>query len=53
MVILDSMMVLLYHNVFDGFVQLQVLKTKHGALAESHFGFNNIMKLIFLDYWFP
>jgi hypothetical protein len=33
--------------VLDGFIQLQVFKTKFGALAKSDFGFNNTMKLIF------
>lgn len=48
MLILDSKMVFLYHDVLDGFIQHQVFKTKLGALGKSHFGFNNIMKLIFL-----
>jgi hypothetical protein len=34
----------------EGFVQLQVLATKHNTLVVAHFGFNKTMELMSCDY---
>jgi hypothetical protein len=48
---------LLYHDgllcVSEGPTQLQVFQARHNTLVVGHFGFNGIMELVSLDYWWP